>query len=180
MLQKINLKKKIEFNIASKTNNVMTTKKVSKNRVRHFLQSIILIIAVLSLQSFSNFNEKHIGEWKGEQRGETGTLILDNTNYAIFIIDNKVLGGDSFVTQKGNNAECKYEIDYSKNPIWLDIVVYVQDEQGKTEEMGRLKGIIRFITDTTMEYRVGFDGNRYENFDSEDEEDTIILHKVTN
>jgi hypothetical protein len=79
----------------------------------------------------------------------------------------------------GVKGECKYEIDYSKNPIWFDVVIY---EQGKTEEMGRIKGIIQFITDNKMQYRMtlSFGGDRFDKFDTEDKQSTIVLDKVTN
>lgn len=140
-------------------------------------KSIILITAILALHSCSNSNEKHIGEWKGESKGQTGSLVLDKTKHAVFVIGNEVIGGDNFVIQGGKKGECKYEIDYSKNPIWLDIVIY---EQGKTEETVRLKGIVRFVTDNKIEYRMGFEGSHFENFDPEDKENTIVLDRVLN
>ena len=139
------------------------------------MKSIILFIAVLSLQSFSSFNEKHIGVWTGEHNGDVGTLILYKNNDAVLIIDDEVFGGDNFVSENGIKFECKYEIDYSKNPVWLDIVIYIQETK---KEVGRMKGIIRFLSDTKMEYRIGFDGTRYKDFDPGDEEDTMILYKV--
>ena len=153
----------------------MESETISKNGVSRFLKSIILIIAVLSLQNCSNSNEKHIGEWKGKNsEGEIISLILDKTNNATFVYGNEVMGGDNFAID-GIKLILKYEVDCSKSPIWLDLVIY---EQEKNEEIGRFKGIVRFITDTKIEYRVNFDDdNRYENFDSE-AEGTIIFEKI--
>ena len=136
----------------------------------------VVSIAFISFNGYSNAEEKHIGEWKGESMGEVGSLVLDKTNNAVFFIGNEVMGGENFVFH-GKRGNCKYEIDYSKNPIWLDIVVYEQD---KTEEIVRLKGIVRFITDNKIEYRLSFDGNRFDNFDPEDKENTIVLDRVIN
>ncbi len=77
---------------------------------------------------------------------------------------------------QGKQAEWKYEI-YSKNPHWLDIVIY---EKGKRIETGRLKGIVRFITDNNIEYRLSFDDNRFDNFDADDKVNTIVLDKIMN
>jgi hypothetical protein len=141
------------------------------------IKSLPLILLIFVLHCCSNTYEKHIGEWKGESKGEVGSLILDKTKHAVLVIGNEVIGGDDFVIQGDKQGVCKYEIDYSKNPIWLDIVIY---EKGKSEELGRLKGIVRFLTDSKMEYRIGFEGKRFENFDPEDQENTIVLDKVTN
>ena len=137
---------------------------------------IVVSTAFISFNGCSNAEEKHIGEWKGESEGEMGSLVLDKTNHAVFVIGNKVLGGDNFDIQ-GKKGKCKYEIDYSKNPIRLDIVIYEQD---KTEEIARFKGIVRFITDNKIEYRLAFDGNRFENFDPDDKVNTIVLDRVRN
>jgi hypothetical protein len=122
-------------------------------------------------------DERHIGEWKGtDYTGKSATLILDKSNHAVLVQDNQVIGGKEFELNK-IKAECKYDIDYAKNPLWLDLVIY---EQGKTEELGRLKGIVRFITDNKIEYRLNFNGERFDKFDPEDKESTIVLDKVKN
>ena len=122
-------------------------------------------------------DERHIGEWKGtDNSGKLTSLILDKSNHAVLVFGNQVIGGKEFELKK-IKAECKYDIDYSKNPIWLDLVIY---EQGKTQELGRLKGIVRFITDNKIEYRLNFAGERFDKFDPEDKESTIVLDKVTN
>src|ERR1035437_3911595 len=95
------------------------------------IKSLLLIAAIFILQSCSNTNKRHIGEWKGtDNAGKLTSLILDKSNHAVFVQDNQVIGGKEF-EMNGIKGECKYEIDYSKNPIWLDLVVY---EQGKTQE----------------------------------------------
>ena len=122
-------------------------------------------------------DESHIGEWKGtDYTGKSATLILDKSNHAVLIQDNQVIMGKEFELNK-IKAECKYDIDYSKNPLWLDLVIY---EQGKTKEIGRVKGIVRFITDNKIEYRLNFNGERFDKFDPEDKESTIVLDKVKN
>ena len=54
----------------------------------------------------------------------------------------------------GHKAELKYEIDYSKSPIWLDLITVVYGKDGQIGE-GRLKGIVKFLTDKKIEYRIG-------------------------
>ena len=150
------------------------------------IKSLLIIATIFILQSCSTPNERHIGEWKGTDEGKTVSLILDKSNYAVFVSDNQVIGGKDFQIAKElpfwslsiflRNVigfECKYEIDYSKNPILLDLVIY---EQGKTQEKGRLKGIIRFITDNKIEYRGLWPTANV----PEVKDITIVLDKVTN
>lgn len=138
------------------------------------LKAIILfIIPILLFQSWSYSNDKHIGEWKGSEKS---SLILDRNNHAILVFGNMVFGGENFMIQ-GKKPVIKYEIDYSKNPIWLDIVLY---EEGNPSELLRLRGIVRFLTDTKIEYRVDFDGGRFESFDPLDQLNTMVLDKVKN
>jgi len=126
----------------------------------------------------SNKSEKHIGEWAGTHKGEMGSLILDKSNNAIFVIGNQVLGGEGFEVN-GVKTQVKYEIDYTKEPIWLDLII--SKEGIPEEDEVRLKGIVRFITDKKIEYRVTFDQSdeRFKNFDSKDDKTTIVLDKVT-
>ena len=141
------------------------------------IKHILILTLTILIFGCSNSNQKHIGEWTGSDKGETGSLILNRGNSAIFVLGNQVLGGDNFEIN-GVKAILKYEIDYSKDPIWLDFVIY---EEGQTLEKGRLKGIIRFLTNTKMEYRSNFDpsADRFTKFDSEDKEYTIVLDKVS-
>ncbi|ESU19844.1 hypothetical protein FEDK69T_31000 [Flavobacterium enshiense DK69] len=138
--------------------------------------ALILIIATLFF-GCSNSNQKHIGEWTGTDKGEKGSLILNEGNSAVFVIGNQVLGGKNFEIN-GVKASLEYEIDYSKNPIWLDLVLYEKEQK---IEKGRMRGIVRFLTDTKMEYRVSFNpfSDRFTKFDSEDKENTIVLDKMS-
>jgi hypothetical protein len=159
---------------------------MQKLNIKHYLkmklkffkpfQFFLLFAVIFILESCSNPNERHFGEWKGtDNSGKSASLILDKSNHAVLVQENQVIGGNEFEIN-GIKGECKYEIDYTKNPIWLDLVIY---EQGKAQEIGRLKGIIRFITEDKIEYRVNFDGERFDKFDSDDKEHTIVLDKET-
>lgn len=142
-----------------------------------YIQTILVIAVFFILQSFSNPNERHIGEWKGiDHTGMVSSLILDKSNNAILVQGNRVLGGKDF-EMNGMKLECKYEIDYSKRPVWLDIIIY---KSGTTQEKTRFKGIVQFITDTKIQYRVNFNDGRYSKFDMLDKENTIVFDKVTN
>lgn len=137
-------------------------------------KAILLLSITVILFSCSNEKQRHIGEWKGTDKGQTGTLILDKTNHAVMVVGNRVIGGNEFEIDS-TKLECKYEIDYSKDPIWLDIIIA---EKGKPEK-GRLKGIIRFITNDKIEYRRNIGaGDRFDNFDTMDKENTLVMERV--
>jgi hypothetical protein len=128
------------------------------------------------LISCSSKYERHLGKWKGGDSRETMNIIFDKTNHAVLLVGDKVMGGDNWQVD-GEKLECKYEIDYSKDPIWLDIIFYKYE---KKEEKQRLKGIVRFLTDTKIELRLQFSpsGERFYNFDSADKSSTMIFDKV--
>ncbi len=95
--------------------------------------------------------DRHIGEWKSSS--ENTELILDESNHATWVVDNRVTGGDEFIIKGGYKAELKYKIDYTKNPIWLDIIKIVHGEDGQIDERC-FKGIVKFLTDKKIEYNI--------------------------
>ena len=77
---------------------------------------------------------------------------------------------------KKSVLEGHYKIDYSKNPIRLDI--FGLDKKSK-KEIKRLKCIIEFINDNQMKLRINFsDTARFETFDENDGTNTIMLNKI--
>jgi hypothetical protein len=155
----------------SSARNVFTIPKTLK----HFLFLPLLSILVM-VTAFSIPPGKHVGTWKGEDSKEKiGSLVLDSSGYAMLLVDGETLGGKNF-EMNGIGAECKYEIDYSKDPVWLDIAIYNKESH---HEMSRLKGIIKFISNDKIMYRINFEGERYTRFDPNDKENTIILNRVS-
>ncbi|MFI5140232.1 MAG: hypothetical protein ACHQIM_20605 [Sphingobacteriales bacterium] len=134
-----------------------------------FLFGILLV-------SFINPNDRHIGTWEGtDDSAQSGQMILDKTNHCVFIIGEEKLGGEEFEID-GIKAECRYEIDYSKTPVWLDIIFISKADK---VEKGRLKAIIRFISDDKMEMRMNPESNeRYTKFDASDKENSMMFKRV--
>lgn len=134
-----------------------------------------IAFAILFFSSYAFAQQEHVGSWIGESKGRTNKMILEANNHAAFIIDGQVLGGGNF-EKDGRKMECIYEINYDKNPMWLDIVIL--DFETKTE-IARLKGILRFIDQDKIEYRVSFDNKkRYTKFNGKSDGDTIILDRL--
>jgi hypothetical protein len=135
---------------------------------------IFYLSVILTLGACSGPSSKLVGEWKGnDNRGKKNVVIFKNDNIAEWISENTILGGEHFEIE-GEKAELKYEVDYSKDPIWLDLVIY---RNGIPLEDKRIKGIVRFPSDTRMEWRIGME-NRYITFDSRDMNSTMLLDKV--
>lgn len=116
-------------------------------------KSLLRVSVSLILYGCSSHTDKRIiGEWKNSS--DNTDMILDDSNHVFFMRgNNQVDGGNDFKID-GHKAELKYEIDYSKSPIWLDMITVVYGKDGEIGE-GRLKGIVKFLTDKKIEYRVG-------------------------
>lgn len=143
--------------------------------MKRFSISILFFTVAIILTGCSNNEDKIIGEWSGLDKRRVLKLILDKNGDATLVDNNLVLGGKDFVV-RGIKAQMKYEINYSKEPIWLDLVVSKKD----TEEKITFKGIVKFITDTKIQYRVNLtpNGERFDGFDVEEKSNSIVLDKV--
>jgi len=75
----------------------------------------------------------------------------------------------------GIKAELKYEVDFAKNPIWIDLIAI---EKETKIEKGRIKGILKYINENNIEILLDFNGKRYKNFEKENEEYILMLKKV--
>ncbi len=108
-----------------------------ENQKRHniiIIIKLLIILFIISSFSLTQTNTKHIGEWQGKDEAkQVGILILDQNNNVTFKMGNESLGGKDFIIN-GINAELKYEIDYSKNPIEIDFVGYEKVAHLKKEE----------------------------------------------
>ena len=141
------------------------------------LFSIFLGIAICSCSSNTE-NEKHIGEWEGVSEGKMVNMVLDESMNAIMSGDGQeTIGGDDYYVKEGLRGFCKYEIDYSKNPIWLDIVLSDEDPNSNIEV--KLIGIIRFLAEDKIEYRMSppFSKDRFGDFNEKGEGVTMFLVK---
>jgi hypothetical protein len=131
------------------------------NQKFQFLLFLVFGILMLSLQTIP---QKHVGTWAGlNQEGGETKMTLDSSGNAIFEED-------------GDKLECRYKIDYSKNPIWLDIIVL---KKNTNVELMRKKFIIRFLSEFKMELRVNTNGDaRFDKFDSSDKETNLFFYKI--
>ncbi len=120
-----------------------------------------IFAASLTLLLFLQTNDKHLGEWESDDGYDVGYLILDEEGYATLKADGQVMGGKSAIVG-GVEAYMLYEIDYDSSPIEIDFIIH---NLADDEEMGRLKGIMRFIDDNSLKLVLGFKGKRPESFE---------------
>ena len=136
-----------------------------------FKKISVLLFFLVALTSFTNSTEIYVGEWKGEDKGDAGTFIFSDDGYATFITNGKAMGGKSYV-QSGVDASMKYEVNKKTSPFTIDFII---SSNKPKKELGRLKGVLKIISDDEMLLSIGFGGApRPENF----EKDVITLKRI--
>jgi hypothetical protein len=147
--------------------------------MRHFnYQGFLIVFIIISFMSCAAGVKKIekkgavsiIGRWEGVDRtGRLGAFDFAKNGGVTLIIDGRPLGNS------GTNEPgiLRYKIDYSKDPIELDI--FGIDTAGV--ERGKILMIVRFITDDSIKIRTYFNETRPVNFENETIDDTIILDR---
>ncbi|MEO1053402.1 MAG: hypothetical protein AAFX87_22400 [Bacteroidota bacterium] len=111
----------------------------------------MLIVASCTLFWGTNFeNDRHVGKWSGEDNGDFGSMILDAEGYATFEFDGRTMGGNG----KTGERSLEYKIDYNTDPIEID---FIMKNVADASELGRLRGIIEFLTKDQMKLAIQFD-----------------------
>jgi hypothetical protein len=144
--------------------------------MKHLQFLTVLLFIAITHSGFAQQQDRLIGEWIGTDNAwDRGGFIFEASHYA-YIKVNKVLNGGENYNIKGVMCEMKYEVDSTKSPIWLDLVIYKKDTH---KEIQRMKGILRFISNNKIEIRIGDD--RFDHFRTKDEKDdgtAMTLTKV--
>lgn len=111
------------------------------------------------------------GSWEGtDNTGDQGTFQFQPGGFARILFRGQQLPPPAL-----NVPTLRYEINASKEPMWLDFVA--RDAAGK--ELGRIKFIFRMTGPKEMVVRAGDDpAIRPVAFDDADKESTITLKKV--
>jgi hypothetical protein len=113
-----------------------------------------------------------VGRWEGVDRtGRFGAFVFNENGKVTLIIDGKPLGNQD----ASDSGFLKYSIDFSKDPIELDIIGF--DESGARR--GNILMIVRIIASDSMKIRTYFNETRPVNFDNETPDDTIMLKRKT-
>lgn len=103
--------------------------------------------------------QPHLGIWSG----------IDTAGIKATILFRK--DGTGTIEFNDERYEFKYIMDYSKRPVWLDLI-YTRD--GKPY---RAKLIVEFIDKTRLKWRTFFNDQRPDDFPSQDDKFTMVLSK---
>jgi hypothetical protein len=173
-------------------------------KVTNYLFAFFITVSFLFTGCSSN-EEQHVGKWTSVDKttGESGWIVLEKDGNAIIELGETKMGGESWMENSGvkMKVDVKYEIDYTKDPAWLDFTIYFKeaipaDESVKwtpeqkqaveqrmakmNENPMKLMKIIKFISGTQMEIQSnGSNPNvpRPDSFDKESE-NYSLLEKV--
>ena len=108
----------------------------------------------LTLISCKGQNEKIdidiIGEWKSEDKSGVGYVIFDDEGYANFNFEDFKLGGKEFV-RNGKKFSLSYTLDYSTNPIHLDLTF----RNIETNKEMKMLGIVKPVSVNEILYARG-------------------------
>ena len=141
----------------------------------HLFGAAISIIMLLSSGCSDNIDHRIIGEWKIDAYQSEDELIFDKDNDLMLVQYGRI--EDGVKKEDGTKIKFRYEMDCSRNPIWLDFVGQNFGKDGQFLGEKREKGIMRFLTDTKLQVRINADStndNRPVDFDGPG---TEILNK---
>lgn len=135
------------------------------------MKKLLLLIVILPLLSITSVNaqDQFIGKWLGDDGKDLGFVQFDQEGYATLGLGDQIMGGKEF-TLRGEKGSMTYEIDASKQPIEIDLIV-TKLESG---EQKRLFCIAQFINDNEMQFAMDFNNQRPLEFT---EENSIVLKR---
>tara|TARA_A100000171_G_C2043982_1_gene101847 strand:+ start:64 stop:477 length:414 start_codon:yes stop_codon:yes gene_type:complete len=136
--------------------------------MKYFLIALF-IVPILSFSSINN-NQRFVGKWIGEDKGDVGMIIFDKEGYAYFEIGEKSFGGKEFIYD-GKKGKLTYSINSELDPIQVDFTI----TKLKTNEQMNLLGIAKFIDNENMILALNFDDSRPNEFN---DDNSIHLKKV--
>ncbi len=126
-----------------------------------------LFLLVFTLTAFINIPEQEfsiVGTWEGIDDEEVGYFIFQEDGYAFIQRNGEKFGGKDFDIE-GKKGSMYYEIDYSKDPMEIDIVMEFSDNSAQK----RLLFIVKKITNDKIHMAVGFSGERPTTFKENEE-----------
>ena len=129
-------------------------------RKRASLAVLFLAVSTLLACCGRMKQSQHLGEWSGvDNAGVVGSFVFQKD-------------GTGKITQGNASDSFRYEIDYSKVPISLDLIL---TQDGKEF---RIKSIIEFIDRDKMRWRTYHNDTRPTAFLLEDPKNTLILTRA--
>lgn len=143
------------------------------------MKNITYLLILFSFNSLFSQNSVSIkGEWNATDFWKNNSkFIFSEDGYISMTINGQLVDGKNFIIRGGKNdgekAEMKYDINYTKSPIELDIVA-LKTENGKQKEYGRMFCILKFINSNEA-YIIISKGARDSDFNDENKERIVKL-----
>ncbi|MGR3221142.1 MAG: hypothetical protein ACUZ8H_15205 [Candidatus Anammoxibacter sp.] len=139
----------------------------------------VLVVSVLALNSCTTISFKKekgpatketrhsektgkhqiIGKWNADARL---SYEFDSDGYAKIYMGEQVIGGSDLFS----GSALKYEIDYSKDPVTLDLI---HIDKSNNEERNRMAMIIKFLSANKIKIKTFNSSERPEKFEENDE-----------
>lgn len=145
------------------------------------MKNAVCVLILFSFNSlFSQSSKTIIGEWNAIDTWENKSkFIFSEDGYISMMINNEFVDGRNFIIRgrKNNNekAEIKYSVDYTKNPIEIDIIA-LKNEDGKPKEYGRMLCILKFVSNDETILIISM-GKRDLDFNTENKDRIIKLSR---
>lgn len=136
---------------------------------------LLVFLSFCAIKVNSQNSQTLIGKWNGTDfsKNKCDLIFTEDKNVSL-TVNGEIIGGENFMIN-GIKAELKYEVDFAKNPIWIDLIAI---EKETKIEKGRIKVILKYINENNIEILLDFNGKRYKNFEKENEEYILMLKKV--
>ena len=121
----------------------------------------VLVVFVLVLNSCTTISNKHqiVGKWNADGKL---SYVFDKDGYATIYMGEQAIGGSELFS----SSALKYKIDYSKDPITLDLI---HIDKSNDEERNRMAMIIKFLSDNEIQIKTFNNSERPEKFEENDE-----------
>lgn len=135
-----------------------------------YLFLLSLILTSFNVNSDPEFNI--VGKWEGIDDKEVAYFIFQEDGYALFQLQRQTFGGKEFEI-KGKKGSLSYEINYSSNPMEIDFIVTIFEEN----KSKRMFCIAEKINNDKIKIAIGFSGERPTSFEGIDQ---VIFKRVKN
>lgn len=129
-----------------------------------------MLLAIPLLSFITDDKARFVGKWIGKDQGDIAYITFDKEGYATFDMGGEVLGGKAF-NFKGKKAKMTYSINDKKNPIQVDFIITVLENNMQE----KLPCIAQFIDDNTLKLAMGFEEVRPTKFDADNS--TVLKRK---
>lgn len=129
-----------------------------------------LLVLLFLLPILSHAQTHHLGNWIGEDQGDSGEFIFSADGTAAIIHQQDTIGGQNYAIN-GMKMTLRYETDYTKSPYQINFHFDLDD--GSSVQF--MKGIFHLLDPETMELCADFEGKEFPK--SFEKENTIVLSK---